>query len=360
VPIHRAEAFVRTLHPNIAGRSFIWRDGQQVVVVERSYADLNTPEFLASPMAEVCRTGEYTRRDLHGEVDASLQPLVAAGYRDVVVAPLKFLTGQSHVATFASRDGFTDEHLSAIQLLIPPLARLGEIFALLRTATNLLSTYVGRNAGSRILGGQIQLGDTDTLRAVIWFSDLRGFTSLTQRVAPAHVIRALNELFECQIPAIEAHGGEVLKFIGDGLLAIFPFDAATGPTAERCKAALDAVTESLANLEARNAARAATGDDAIHFGVALHYGEVSYGNIGGANRLDFTCIGPAVNLAARLETLTGALGREVVLSEAFADLVGVPTQALGSFALKGVDGTVPAYAPLLGTGADPADPAIIG
>ena len=158
VPIHRAEAFVRTLHPNIAGRSFIWRDGQPVVVVERSYVDLNTHEFLASPMAEACRTGEYTRRDLSGDVEAALRPLVDAGYRDLVVAPLKFLTGQNHVATFASRDGFTDDHLRAISLLIPPLARLGEIFALLRTATNLLSTYVGRNAGSRILGGQIQLG----------------------------------------------------------------------------------------------------------------------------------------------------------------------------------------------------------
>ena len=363
VPIHRAEAFVRTLHPNIAGRSFIWQDGQKVLVVERSYAYLNTPEFLASPMAEACRTGEYARRDLHGAVEAALQPLVDEGYRDVVVAPLKFLTGENHVATFASRDGFSDEHLRAIRLLIPPLARLGEIFALLRTATNLLSTYVGRNAGSRILGGQIQLGDTDTLRAVIWFSDLRGFTSLAQRVAPAQVIRALNELFECQIPAIEAHGGEVLKFIGDGLLAIFPFDAATGPTEERCKAALDAVTESLANLEARNRVRTATGDDAIHFGVALHYGEVSYGNIGGANRLDFTCIGPAVNLAARLETLTSSLGREVVLSEAFAELVGVPTEALGSFALKGVEGSVAAFAPASGgwiTASAPADPPIIG
>ena len=167
---------------------------------------------------------------------------------------------------------------------------------------------------------------------MIWFSDLRGFTSLAQRVGPAKVIRALNELFGCQIPAIEAHGGEVLKFIGDGLLAIFPFDAAAGPTTERCKAALDAAAESLANLEVQNVARTASGEDPIHFGVALHYGEISYGNIGGANRLDFTCIGPAVNLAARLETLTSTLGREVVLSEAFADLVGVPVTPLGSYA----------------------------
>lgn len=347
VPIHRAEAFVRTLHPNIAGRSFIWRAGEKVLVKERSYADLNTPEFLESSMAEACRTGEYVHRDLRGDVEDALQPLARAGYVHLVAAPLKFLTGQNHVVTIASREGFTEEHLVAIRKVLPPLARLGEIFALLRTATNLLSTYVGRNAGSRILGGQIQLGDTDSLEAVIWFSDLRGFTALAQQIGPAAVIRALNELFGCQIPAIEAHGGEVLKFIGDGLLAIFPFDPAVGASQERCLAALEAVKSSFASLAVQNGARLAAGEVAIDFGVALHLGEVSYGNIGGANRLDFTCIGPSVNLAARLETLTSRLGRRVVISEAFAALSGIPTEPLGTFDLKGVQGPVAAFSPLL-------------
>lgn len=347
VPIHRAEAFVRTLHPNIAGRSFIWREGAKVVVKERSYADLNTPEFLQSSMAESCRTGEYVHRDLRAGVEEALMPLARSGYVHLVAAPLKFLTGQNHVVTIASREGFTEEHLVAIRKVIPPLARLAEIFALLRTATNLLSTYVGRNAGSRILGGQIQLGDTDSLQAVIWFSDLRGFTALAQRIGSAAVIRALNELFGCQIPAIEAHGGEVLKFIGDGLLAIFPFDPAVGASQERCLAALKAVEASFASLAVQNGVRLAAGEVAIDFGVALHLGEVSYGNIGGANRLDFTCIGPSVNLAARLETLTSRLGRRVVLSEAFATLAGIPTEPLGTFDLKGVQGPVAAFSPLI-------------
>ncbi len=346
VPIHRAEAFVRTLHPNIAGRSFIWESGKTVVVVERSYAYLNTPEFLSSSMATACRTGDYVHRDLRSDVEAALRPLADEGYIDLVAAPLKFLTGQNHVVTIASREQFTEEHVAAIRLVIPPLARLGEIFALLRTATNLLSTYVGRNAGSRILGGQIQLGDTDSLQAVIWFSDLRGFTALAQRVGPAAVIRALNELFGCQIPAIEAQGGEVLKFIGDGLLAIFPFDPAVGASEERCRAALSAVTASFANLAIQNAARAGVDELPIDFGVALHLGEVSYGNIGGANRLDFTCIGPSVNLAARLETLTSKLGRKVVLSEAFARLAAIPVEPLGQFDLKGVEGPVLAFSPI--------------
>jgi len=345
VPLDRAEAFVRTLHPNIAGRSFTWRVGEKVVIGERTFADLNTPEFLGSPMAEACRTGEYVRCDLSTATAPGLVALHAEGLNELVAAPLKFLTGQNHVVTLATRERFTDEHIAAFRLLIPPLSRLGEIFALLRTATNLLSTYVGRNAGSRILGGQVQLGDTDSIHAVIWFSDLRGFTSMAQRVGPAAVIRALNELFGCQIPPVEARGGEVLKFIGDGLLAIFPFDPAVGASQARCRDALDAVAEAFANLDVQNRVRIASGELPIDFGVALHVGEVSYGNIGGANRLDFTCIGPAVNLAARLETLTGKLGRPVVLSEAFAELADVPVDDLGAFELKGVGDAVPAFSP---------------
>ncbi len=344
VPVHRAEAFVRTLHPNIAGRSFTWLAGQTVYVEERTYGYLNAAEFLGTPMAEACRTGLYVRCD--PREDPALAGLAAQGFVDLVAAPLKFLTGQNHVVAFASREGFTDEHLATIHLLIPPLARLGEIFALLRTATNLLNTYVGHNAGSRILGGQIQLGDTNSLQAVIWFSDLRGFTALAQKVGPIAVIRALNELFGCQIPAIEAHGGEVLKFIGDGLLAIFPFDPALGPTQDRCLAALAAVQQSFTNLEAQNILRSEAQHEPIDFGVALHLGEVSYGNIGGANRLDFTCIGPSVNVAARLETLTGKLGRRLVLSEQFAKLSGVEVELLGQFELKGVEGMVGAFGPV--------------
>lgn len=346
VPIHRAEAFVRTLHPNIAGRSFTWRKGEIVVIEERTYAYLNSAAFLESPMSEACRTGQYVRMDIRGTDDEALQSSAREGCVDLVAAPLKFLTGQNHVVAFASQVGFTDEHIAAFRLLVPPLARLGEIFALLRTATNLLSTYVGRNAGSRILGGQIQLGDTDSIQAVIWFSDLRGFTALAQRVGPSAVIRALNELFGCQIPAIEASGGEVLKFIGDGLLAIFPFDPAVGQSREKCLAALEAVRASFSNLEAQNVIRVAAGEPEIHFGVALHVGEVSYGNIGGANRLDFTCIGPSVNLAARLETITGKLGRPLIVSPAFATLAGIEVEDLGEFELKGVDGPQRAYAPL--------------
>ncbi len=350
VPLDRAEVFVRTLHPHIAGRNFLWVPERKVEIQERTFAYLTSPAFTESPMSRACCTAEPVRVRLGGpDVPAALVSLRQEGYSDFVAMPMKFIDGQAHVVTFSTRvpAGFSDEHLRALQRVVTPLSRIAEIFALLRTSTNLLSTYVGRNAGARILGGQIQLGDTDTLSAVIWSSDLRGFTALTRTTAPPAVIRALNDLFGCQIPAIESRGGEVLKFIGDGLLAIFPFDPAAGPPRDRCSAALEAAFESFRALEAANASRVAAGEKAIAFGVALHLGEVSYGNIGGSNRLDFTCIGNAVNLAARLESVAAKVGRRLVVSEPFAKLVSHPMEPLGAFELKGVDVPQQACAPVL-------------
>ena len=219
--------------------------------------------------------------------------------------------------------------MATIRRILRPLSRVAEIFALQRVASNLLNTYVGRNSGDRILSGRIMRGDIETLRAVIWFSDLRGFTSISARLAPRAIIDVLNELFECQVPAIEKHGGEVLKFIGDGLLAIFPFD---DDVDKRAADAIAAASDAFAALDARNAAST----DPIRFGLALHVGEVAYGNIGGASRLDFTAIGPAVNVASRLEGLTGKLDRRVVVSSELAAHVRVPLEDLGTFELKGV------------------------
>ena len=206
---------------------------------------------------------------------------------------------------------------------------------------NLLNTYVGRNAGERILGGQIQRGDVEPISAVIWFSDLRGFTALSDAVSPGELIGALNELFGCQVPAIEQRGGEVLKFIGDGLLAIFPIVAGGDPLpvlVENALAAADDAFESLAALNVRR------GGDKLRFGLALHVGEVVYGNIGGAGRLDFTAIGPAVNVASRLEGLTSKLAVDIVASQEVAALTRRPLRDLGEFELKGVASAAHVYA----------------
>lgn len=351
IPVHRVAAFVRTLHPHVAGRSFLWSLGGPVEIRELAYAALLSPLAATSPIARVAQTGEVFRRSLSGPAAhldyPVLEELRQEGMTDYLGLPLRFLSGEVHVVTFATRapGGLTDEHVAALESLLPPLARVAEIFALARTAANLLNTYVGHNAGEQILAGKIHRGDTDTLEAVLWFSDLRGFTPLSEQLPPGELIRVLNELFDCQVPVIERHGGEVLKFMGDGLLAIFPLDPSGQGAAAVCDTALAAAHESLRELDVLNARRAASGEPPIRFGLALHVGEVAYGNIGGSGRLDFTCIGPAVNLASRLEGLTGKLGRSPLLSADVARLVSAQVEHLGRHEVKGVAQPVEVFAP---------------
>lgn len=321
------------------------------MVNEQSYAYLQGETFAASAIGRVCRGAGVLRfrgeeRAAIADAQLVLEP-DSDGITDYVAAPITFVSGDVHAITIATRapSGFSDANIEAFLAIRHPMARLGEIIALHRTAANLLDTYVGRNAGEKILAGRIQLGDTETIEAVIWFSDLRDFTRLAGQGAPGDIIRTLNELFECQVPAIERAQGEVLKFIGDGLLAIFPVREGGPSTPELCRAALRASEEALRSLAVVNARRSESGRPAIAFGLALHAGEVAYGNIGGASRLDFTCIGPAVNLAARLEGLTAQLGRRAVTSAAFAALVPDTVEPLGDFTLKGVDGPQAVFAP---------------
>lgn len=337
LPIERIAVFVTTLHPTVVGRAFFWEKDKPTRTLELTTTLQESPSVKASPVALVGSTKKELRRKLFEGVEkadfAVYQELVAAGFTDFIGFPIVFLRGETHVVTFSTRkaEGFTDEDIALMRHVVRPLARVAEIFALHRTAANLLSTYVGRNSGERILNGRIRKGDIETIRAVIWFSDLRGFTQRTARQTPRETIDMLNALFEAQVPAIQKGGGEILKFIGDGLLAIFAYGSDRSPGAA-ASLALTAADEAFAALAKQNE----TEGDPLQFGLALHVGEISYGNIGGASRLDFTAIGPAVNIAARLEALTGKLGKHLVLSEDFAKHVDRPLENLGTFDLKGV------------------------
>jgi len=194
---------------------------------------------------------------------------------------------------------------------------------------------VGNRAGERILAGQIRRGSADLLNAAIWLSDMRGFTALSDRVSPQAVVNVLNRYFDCQVPAIAKHGGEVLKFMGDGLLAIFPVSEDEANRPEVYARVLMAARETRANVDALNTAQGPWSTDRIRFGLALHVGQVLYGNIGGGNRLDFTCIGPAVNLAARIEKIAGKLGRTVVASAEFAKHAQEEWEHVGEFSIAG-------------------------
>jgi adenylate cyclase len=243
-----------------------------------------------------------------------------------------------HVVTCTTKQpgGFTDAQMAGLEAIVRPLARVAEVRALRRTAVNLLDTYVGTRAGERILAGHVRRGDTEAVDAAIWFSDMRGSTLLAEQLPPKQFIELLNQYFDCQIPTILDHGGDVLKFMGDGLLAIFPIGG-EADTTEVCGQALRAARLAADNMAGLAAPELPGNTERPRFGLALHVGRVLYGNTGSANRLDFTCIGPAVHLAARIEKLAGGLGREILASREFAEHCSsrAGLSRIGSFRLPG-------------------------
>jgi adenylate cyclase len=339
IPLWRAAAFVTTLHPDTYGRAFIWRRGGEVVVQSADFDILDTPEFLNSPVVIV----QKTARELHYRMDDPdshrfpfFDDMRKEGVTDYLALPLLYTDGTVHVASWTTKapGGFTGEQLTALRKVVLPFSRIGEIMAMRRTAATLLDTYVGNRAGERIWAGQIRRGHAEEMQAAIWLSDLRGFTALSDRLPAATVVEILNQYFDCQVPVIRQHGGEILKFMGDGLLAVFPIAGDGGNLGEVCAACLEAGTQARANVDAMRYPSNEEGER-FRFGVALHIGAILFGNIGGMSRLDFTCIGPAVNLAARLEKIAARLHRTVVASSAFAGACHNDWTDLGEFPIAG-------------------------
>jgi adenylate cyclase len=346
IPLWRAAVFVTTLHPDVMGRSFRWQAESGVTVSSALHSFIETDDYRTSPVVAVYSTrGTIRRRLADGDCPDDfpiLRDLRAQGATDYAAFPLLFTDGTIHVATCATRQpgGFTAKQFSDLESVMAPLARVAEIRALRRTAGNLIDTYVGHQTGERIMSGKIRRGYVEAIRAAIWLSDMRGFTALSERLPPQALIDRLNLYFGCQVPAILDHGGEVLKFMGDGLLAIFPIgeDEDAGAVCRRTLAGAQEVRKRVTALP-----RMADGEEPIRFGLALHLGEVMYGNIGGGNRLDFTCIGPAVNLSARLEKVAAKLGEAVVASAEFAGHCPAQFRSLGEHAVAGFTAPQPVF-----------------
>ena len=262
---------------------------------------------------------------------------------DYVAWPLTFTLGRRHVVTFATgrTGGFSDEELDRVRDLLLVLAPVCEIRLKNRLARTLLETYVGPHASDQILNGSITRGSGVTVQAVVLICDLRGFTVLSELWPRDDVITMLNDYFDAMSAPVERHGGEILKFIGDGMLAIFPLS-----DPEACTKAVAAAVESRDAMAALNRDRAVRGLDPLGYGVGVHIGDVMYGNIGSSSRLDFTVIGPAVNTAARLEGLTKLVGRKILFSGAFVDSLGTRAglDPIGSFPLRGVGAPLDVFA----------------
>jgi adenylate cyclase len=284
MPLSRVAVFVTTLHPDVMGRRFLWKADSGVTTSEALFEQVETDDFRESPFATVYNTRKSIRYRLAaGEYPdiPVLRDLISEGTTDYVAYPLLFSDGTIHVATWATGQpsGFTSEQLGGLESVIAPLARVAEIRALRRTASNVIETYVGNQTGERILAGKIRRGYVETIRAVIWLSDMRSFTTLAERLSPQALVDLLNQYFDCQVPAIIDHGGEILKFMGDGLLAVFPF-ADDGKPSEVCVRALDSARKARARVDDLNARRSLRNEEPIRFGLALHIGQAMYGNIG--------------------------------------------------------------------------------
>ncbi|KJC50534.1 adenylate cyclase [Bradyrhizobium sp. LTSP885] len=324
IPIKRASLHLMIQHPQWLGARVLWVDGMQEATITRVDYDVRErPEFIGSPVEEiqggVAEIRENLERDAsQGRTHGVFDELRSNGLTDYVAWPMYHTLGKRHVVAFSTDrpGGFEDAHIAVLSNLLPILALVSEIRMKNRLARTLLETYVGTHAGEMILAGATRRGSGTTVRAAIMICDLREFTKISDNWPRDDVIDILNDYFDAMSEPIVRHGGEILKFMGDGLLAIFPLSQ---PSA--CANLLHAVTEARQAMTALNEKNRETGGAPLHYGIGVHVGDVMYGNIGSRSRLDFTVIGPAVNMASRLETLTKQLGKQVLLSRAFADLV---------------------------------------
>lgn len=353
IPVIRSMLAMRTLHPSIDARSLIWRRGEPLDYEDFATDTGPTENFLQSPLAALL--GDVGLMEIHRPLTGPdvvldfpvLQEFVDQGLTDYLIIKVPFpvasLQGhQTGMLVSWSTDapgGFTDAHLTALRRLAP---RLGLVMSnrLLREVTiNVLDTYVGHEAGERILSGEIQRGSLHEIDAVILFMDLRGFTALADRTDGARMAKLLNAYFERIVPEIVNRGGEILKYMGDGILATFNLRDLKDDMV--CRTGLDAAIAALSNIDSWNAARVADGKPVMELDIAVHLGHVQYGNVGAGDRLDFTVIGAAVNEASRLEALCDELDRRLIISEEFA---GAATQCterlvpLGRHQLRGVSG----------------------
>jgi adenylate cyclase len=348
-------AFVLTLHPDYFGVSHRWRAESGEVTSTLGSHDLwDTPMLRQSPLQDIREGADAYRWHIERRGEHPDYPVLndyrEDGATDYCAMRLPFQDGSPQSITFTTRapGGFTTAQLALVDSLLFYLARLTEVQAINYLATVLLDTYVGRQTGHQILRGRIRRGMSETIRAVILMTDLRGFTALTDRLPGEEVLALLNDYFDCLGKPVQARRGEILKFIGDAMLAIFPVsregDGGTDAAAA-CRGALDAVLDARKAARAINDARAFAGKPKFEFGAALHIGDVLYGNIGTIGRLDFTVIGPAVNLAARIESLTKDLDAPVLLSADFVAASEAPADSRGRHPVKGVADAVEVFAP---------------
>ena len=336
---------LETLHPEVSGTMLRW-DAGEITKIVTDRAGITTSEgYLRSPTRIVDETGRPFRwragEDTMGM--PRLEEYAAERVTDYVMLPLPFLdTTRTAVVAYATtaEGGFRSGELEFLDAAARLLSPWAERALLRKIATDLLAAYLGPRSGRLAYDGQIERGDVHTIHAALWCCDLRGFTALSDRLPRPKLVAILNRWFDMIGAAIEAGGGEILKFMGDGLLAVFPLE---GEGASSCDRALEAAEQAVADSHTLDELLAQRGEPPLPFGLALHVGDVEYGNIGTRHRLDFTVIGPAVNMASRLESLTKELGVAAVASADFARGISRILPSLGQHRLRGIAAPVEVF-----------------
>jgi adenylate cyclase len=359
VPLRRGFAGMPTLHPQWGGYGYTWwRHLNAIQPAQFERGDEYEQELMSSPFGLLMRQAEtsapdrdpwlYLRRRLVGpeaQLDfANLKRHAAAGATDYFAEVVGFGaegdpsygTGIGYSFTTDRPNGFREDDLTLLKAVLPVVSLAMMTHAGHTIASGLLAAYLGADAGRRVHAGAVERGSVESIRAVLWYADIRAFTALADTTPGPIVIELLDEVFETLTASLRPRGGQVLKFLGDGMLAIFPFEDATRD--QICRRALDAAAEAMRAVDRLNAVRREAGKPAAAVDLALHLGEVLYGNVGAVDRLDFTVIGPAVNEVARIEALCEPLCRKVLVSAELAAAVGDSRRLvpLGHHELRGV------------------------
>jgi adenylate cyclase len=342
MPLARVIVSLPTLHPQFLNTGYRWSlalgrcEESQI-----AHGIRETAMFRNSPMQRVFERGERVRRALSGpgaQLDFPvLTELAAEGMTDYVALPFELSDRRRIAITLATarEGGFHEDELETIEPLLLLVVPLLEIHVQRSITRNLLDAYVGPQAGQRVLNGDVVRGQGETIRAVVWFCDLRGFTALSERLPDENVVAFLDAYFERVVSAVISRDGEVLKFLGDGLIAIFPVPDIEF-SANAARRACEAARRAIADVDALAGHRSLAGEAVPQVCVSLHMGDVFYGNVGSAERLDFTVIGPAVNLVSRVDQLSKTLRRRVLMTSEFARVCGQKLDPLGSHPIRGV------------------------
>jgi adenylate cyclase len=346
IPIDRAASAIEALHSEYAGIGRFWTREEGTIVRYLPHGDRREAVYQMSPFAHVSRTGEWLFLDLADTPDtlfAIVPELKEAGYCHYITIPIKFTNGAENAISFATRspEGFDARSLTILRLILPSFSLVTELRATSNRLDEVLRIYVGDDPHRAILGGTIQRGQVTRIRSAILFADMREYTRISSTLSPESAVELLNNYFDCLVPPIEDEGGEVLKYLGDGLLAIVRDRG--DDTGGAAQAALSAATKALRRVEAAN--NEGRFPVPINVGIALHHGDAAYGNVGSGQRLDFTVIGRDVNLASRIADLNKTLSEPLLMSKPFVEHLWGNPSPLGAHNVQGFAEPVEVYRP---------------